>query len=300
MPTELTASEIRFDADTLRKYSTWFTIYGVVITLLGILAIAMPMIATLATSIFIGWLLVASAVFGHLRRLSGRQGCARLLVESDHGIALSRRRHHAARQSGDRRVVAHHRARGLSPCRRRRRRSCSASSTREKSRNAWLWILFSGSVDIVLGVPDHPGPAQHGVLGDRAPGRHQPADDGRRVRRHGAELQEDGVDQGGEGVTITAAAFRRRSSCPPAWADTAPSRRSRTRSNLLAAVSAARRSLCSHRRTGRRPSACARSPDGRNAGRSASIEVASIDLDRVGRPSRILAFRVAITSPPPP
>lgn len=64
MPTELTAAQIRFDADTLRKYSTWFTVYGVVIALLGILAIAMPVIATLATSIFIGWLLVAGAVFG--------------------------------------------------------------------------------------------------------------------------------------------------------------------------------------------------------------------------------------------
>lgn len=64
MPTELTASEIRFDADTLRKYSTWFTIYGVVIALLGLLAIAMPYIATIATSIFIGWLLIVSSVLG--------------------------------------------------------------------------------------------------------------------------------------------------------------------------------------------------------------------------------------------
>jgi uncharacterized membrane protein HdeD (DUF308 family) len=64
MPTELTAAQIRFDADTLRKYSTWFTIYGVVLALLGILAIAAPMVATLATSIFIGWLLIAVAVLG--------------------------------------------------------------------------------------------------------------------------------------------------------------------------------------------------------------------------------------------
>src|SRR5690348_9357728 len=64
MPTELTAAQIRFDADTLRKYSTWFTIYGVVLALLGILAIAAPMVATLATSIFIGWLLIAVAALG--------------------------------------------------------------------------------------------------------------------------------------------------------------------------------------------------------------------------------------------
>jgi uncharacterized membrane protein HdeD (DUF308 family) len=64
MPTDIAAAAIRFDPATLRKYSTWFTIYGVLIALLGILAIAMPYIATIATSIFIGWLLVAGGVFG--------------------------------------------------------------------------------------------------------------------------------------------------------------------------------------------------------------------------------------------
>jgi uncharacterized membrane protein HdeD (DUF308 family) len=64
MATNISVADIRFDANTLRKYGTWFTIYGVAMTLLGILAIAMPVPATLATSIFIGWLLVAGAVFG--------------------------------------------------------------------------------------------------------------------------------------------------------------------------------------------------------------------------------------------
>jgi uncharacterized membrane protein HdeD (DUF308 family) len=64
MAAQGSAVEIRFDADTLRKYATWFTIYGVVMAILGLLAIAMPVIATLATSIFIGWVLIAGAVFG--------------------------------------------------------------------------------------------------------------------------------------------------------------------------------------------------------------------------------------------
>ncbi len=64
MATHVSVTEIRFDARTLRKYATWFTIYGVLIALLGILAIAMPGIATLATSVFIGWVLVAGAIFG--------------------------------------------------------------------------------------------------------------------------------------------------------------------------------------------------------------------------------------------
>lgn len=64
MAAQVSVAEIRFDADTLRKYATWFTIYGVVMAILGILAIAMPVIATLATSIFIGWLLAAGGVLG--------------------------------------------------------------------------------------------------------------------------------------------------------------------------------------------------------------------------------------------
>lgn len=64
MATDVTTIGARFDADTLRKYSTWFTIYGVVIALLGVAAILLPGIASLATGIFIGWLLVASGVMG--------------------------------------------------------------------------------------------------------------------------------------------------------------------------------------------------------------------------------------------
>jgi uncharacterized membrane protein HdeD (DUF308 family) len=52
------------EADTLRKYRTWFMLYGVLLVILGFLAIAVPYVATLATGILIGWLLVAGGVFG--------------------------------------------------------------------------------------------------------------------------------------------------------------------------------------------------------------------------------------------
>lgn len=64
MATDVTTTQIRFDADTLRKYSMWFTVYGVLIALLGAAAILLPGIASLATGIFIGWLLVASGAIG--------------------------------------------------------------------------------------------------------------------------------------------------------------------------------------------------------------------------------------------
>lgn len=55
---------IPMTAETIRKYSTWFMIYGVVLVLLGAFAIVAPGIATLATAITIGWLLIISGVFG--------------------------------------------------------------------------------------------------------------------------------------------------------------------------------------------------------------------------------------------
>lgn len=68
MPTEIanpqSPIDIRFDPETLKKYSTWFTVYGVVMALLGLISIAMPGIASLASTIFIGWLLVVGGALG--------------------------------------------------------------------------------------------------------------------------------------------------------------------------------------------------------------------------------------------
>lgn len=149
MPTELTASEIRFDADTLRKYSTWFMIYGVVITLLGILAIAMPMIATLATSIFIGWLLVASAVFGiYAVYAAGKDApgfwwnLITALLYLAAGIMLLANPVVGA-LSLTIVLAAYLLAGGVA-------KIVLGFQHKKDIPNAWLWILFSGLVDIVL------------------------------------------------------------------------------------------------------------------------------------------------------
>jgi uncharacterized membrane protein HdeD (DUF308 family) len=55
---------IPMKARTIRKYSTWFTLYGIALIVLGALAIVAPGIATLAASILIGWLLLVSGAFG--------------------------------------------------------------------------------------------------------------------------------------------------------------------------------------------------------------------------------------------
>ncbi len=57
---------VSMDAETIRKYSTWFVAYGVVLVILGALAILAPNVATLALEMLLGWLLIVSGIFGLL------------------------------------------------------------------------------------------------------------------------------------------------------------------------------------------------------------------------------------------
>ena len=149
MPTELTASQIRFDADTLRKYSTWFTVYGVLLALLGILAIAMPYIATLATSIFIGWLLVASSVLGLYAVYSAGKDAPGFwwnlitaILYLAAGIMLLINPVTGA-LSLTIVLAAYLLAGGVT-------KIVLGFQHKKDIPNAWFWILFSGLVDIVL------------------------------------------------------------------------------------------------------------------------------------------------------
>lgn len=48
----------------LRKFSNMFLIEGIVLVVLGILAVAVPQVATIAVTIFLGWLFLISGVVG--------------------------------------------------------------------------------------------------------------------------------------------------------------------------------------------------------------------------------------------
>lgn len=50
--------------ETVRKFGIWTTIYGIVLIILGALAIIMPGVATLATGLTIGWLLLIAGIVG--------------------------------------------------------------------------------------------------------------------------------------------------------------------------------------------------------------------------------------------
>lgn len=52
------------DAETIRKHRTWIMIYGVLLILLGALAIIVPGVATIAAKTLLGWLLIASGAIG--------------------------------------------------------------------------------------------------------------------------------------------------------------------------------------------------------------------------------------------
>lgn len=58
------------DAETIRKYSTWFMVYGIALILLGAIAIIAPGFATLAASVLLGWLLLIGGVFGVIAAFS--------------------------------------------------------------------------------------------------------------------------------------------------------------------------------------------------------------------------------------
>ena len=51
-------------ANTLREHSTFFLVEGIVLLILGALAILLPPIATLAVTIILGWIFLVSGMIG--------------------------------------------------------------------------------------------------------------------------------------------------------------------------------------------------------------------------------------------
>jgi uncharacterized membrane protein HdeD (DUF308 family) len=138
------------DPATLRNHSTWFIIYGVVMCLFGLFAIAAPGIATLAVGLTVGWLLLLGGAMGIVAVFSsGRAapgfwwnlltaiicilaGLSLLLRPISGVITLTII------------LAAYLLASGVGHI-------MLAIGYRSQIPNAWIWMLFSGIVDIVLG-----------------------------------------------------------------------------------------------------------------------------------------------------
>ena len=139
------------DPETLKKFQTWFKIYGVVLILLGIAAILLPGIASIATSIMVGWLLVAGGVFGLISDFSAGTKAPgfwwNLLTAALYLIAgiVLLVNPIAAVLTLTIILAAYLLATGFA-------KVLMAFHYKNVIPKAWLWVLFSALVDIALGI----------------------------------------------------------------------------------------------------------------------------------------------------
>lgn len=59
-------------SNAIREHSTFFLIEGIILIILGVLAILLPPFATLAVTIIVGWILLASGLVGWLTTFKAR------------------------------------------------------------------------------------------------------------------------------------------------------------------------------------------------------------------------------------
>jgi uncharacterized membrane protein HdeD (DUF308 family) len=137
------------DAATLRKHSTWFIIYGLLLVVLGVFAIAAPGLATLAVSLTVGWLLVFGGAFGLIAVFSSGTGVPgfwwNLLTSIVYllaGIVLLARPIEGVLTLTII-LAAYLIAGGII-------RIMLAFSYRSEIPGGWVWMLISGIVDLVL------------------------------------------------------------------------------------------------------------------------------------------------------
>jgi uncharacterized membrane protein HdeD (DUF308 family) len=139
------------DSATLRSHSTWFIIYGVLLVLLGIAAILLPGLATLAVGLTVGWLLLLGGAFGLVAVISSGRSAPgfwwnlitaiicilaglSLLVRPFTGmLTLTIILAAYLFASGGAQIV-------------------QALQYRKEIPSAWAWMLISGIVNIVLGL----------------------------------------------------------------------------------------------------------------------------------------------------
>jgi len=139
------------DPETLRKFKLWFKIYGVILILLGAASIILPGIATLATTITVGWLLIAGGIFGLISVFqSGTSSpgfwwnlLTALVCVLAGGVILFNPIKGVLTLTIV--LAAYLLATGVT-------KGLMAFHYRNVIPRAWLWMLFSALVDIALGL----------------------------------------------------------------------------------------------------------------------------------------------------
>jgi len=129
-----------------------FLFEGIVLALLGLAAMIVPPLASLAVTIFLGWMFLISGIAGLFVTYWARQMpgfwwslfSARSPFSPRHPACKARAGH----------PHAHHRGRRLFSGRRRRHHHVRAGAPRESSER-WSWLLISGVMDLLIRVHHH-------------------------------------------------------------------------------------------------------------------------------------------------
>lgn len=142
---------LTIDAEGLKKYRSLFMLYGIALIILGLFAIAMPNVATLAVELLVGWVLVISGVFGLIASFSGGQSAPgfwwNLLFAVLYLLAGVALLWHpvAGAVTLTLILVAYLIAGGIT-------KAVMSVNMRNIIPKAWGWMLFSALVDIALAV----------------------------------------------------------------------------------------------------------------------------------------------------
>jgi uncharacterized membrane protein HdeD (DUF308 family) len=135
-------------AASIREHSTFFLVEGIILLVLGALAIVLPPIATLAVTILFGWILLASGLMGWVTTLGARHapgfwwsllsallataaGLILLLQPAGGAISLTLL------------LIAFFAAEGVVSI-------LYALEHRRELSGRWEWMLMSGIIDLVL------------------------------------------------------------------------------------------------------------------------------------------------------
>ncbi len=98
LPQDITNLQSKMSA-AVREHWKAFLFEGILLVILGLAAMIVPPLASLAVTIFLGWMFLISGIAGLVADVLGAAD-AGLLVVADFGGAGGRRRHHPAGAAG--------------------------------------------------------------------------------------------------------------------------------------------------------------------------------------------------------
>ena len=182
---DLTTSEFQADMSAA-VHAHWkaFLFEGILLAILGLAAIILPPFASLAVTIFLGWMFLVGGIGGLIITFWARHMpgfwwsliSAALAVLA--GLILIARPVQGVLTLTIV-VGAYFLAEGVTTI-------MYALQHRRELSARWSWLLIAGLMDLLIAVPHHLRPARHGGMGDRPPRRHQPAVRRRDAGRHRA------------------------------------------------------------------------------------------------------------------